>query len=106
MTERKIVQDAKKIEELMWQLEVNADQERMDELKPREIEEYPDEEILSEAQYVLSTYYDDSHHHGKNFLGENVELAQDHELKLAIEARKEARAEVRRLKRLLEKYSQ
>ena len=94
MTERKIVQDAKKIEELMWQLEVNADQEIMDELKPREIEEYPDEEILSEAQYVLSTYYDDSHHHGKNFL------------ELAIEARKEARAEVRRLKKLLEKYSQ
>ena len=126
MPERKIVEDAKKIEELMWQLEVNADQERMDELKPREIEEYPDEEILSEAEYVLSTYYETgfgSHHHGIVWSGKDVTRAKRQAseavfrgpnevkkaaaaLKYEIEKQKEAKAEVRRLKRLIKNHSQ
>ena len=133
MTERKILQDAKKCGELMWQLEVNRDQEIIDGLKPREVEEYPDTEIISEVEYVLSTYYEGGHHHQIALSGEGIgdgirlaaldnplvdvfpggrtglnarvqaERRAEH-LRRDIEEQKDARAEVRRLKNILKKY--
>ena len=87
---RSIVRDAAKVDERYVQLfEVDAVDERC------EGEDFDDDFILSEAQDVLSRYYEIGHINQEMLSGQN-----------GPEEKKIAKREVRQLQRFLAKYSQ
>tara|TARA_R110000824_G_scaffold42220_2_gene124590 strand:- start:657 stop:941 length:285 start_codon:yes stop_codon:yes gene_type:complete len=89
LTERKLVTDALNCENLRYSLEevIGPDDNK-------EPHEYTDDEILAEAEYVLSCYMEDGHVY-------NEALSGDY----SAEHQKTARQEVRVLKRFIKKYS-
>jgi hypothetical protein len=79
-----ILQQALKISELKVDLvNISSDDKR-------ELTSYSDAEILAEARYVLSTYYEGGHHNNDELSGE-----------YGADAVKEARRQVNALKRLV-----
>ena len=84
---REILRDAEKIDELWHQL-------YCDTVEPDcEISDFRDEEIISEAHFVLSKYGLDDH-----------ALEWDYSGRDGPESKKRAQREVRQLKRFLKKY--
>tara|TARA_B110000240_G_C13114560_1_gene289898 strand:+ start:207 stop:512 length:306 start_codon:yes stop_codon:yes gene_type:complete len=85
---RKIVSDARKVEALYQQLwEVDAQDDGC------AVEDYEDEFIISEALYVLSTYYEGGHINSDMLLGFD-----------GVESRRIASREVGQLERFKLKY--
>ena len=87
---RAIIESAMAISELAYDLENISHSDK------KEIEDYTDEEILHEAKYVLGLFINpnETHWNAEDLRGEN-----------GPEQQKWARAEVRKLKALIKKYS-
>jgi hypothetical protein len=85
---RKIIEDALGIDELQFTLDNVATDTK------RAFEEIPDEEIVSEAEYVLSTFFEGGHINNAALNGED-----DGEYTKAW-----ARGQVRKLKAFIKKY--
>jgi len=84
---RAITKAALNIDELSTTLEnISLDDDK-------EIEDYTDAEIVHEAEYVLSTFYEGGHINGDALSGDNGAYEQ-----------KWARGEVRKLKALIKKF--
>ena len=87
---RAIIKSALAIDELSYDLDNIAYSDK------KNIEDYTDEEILSEAKYVLGLFIDpnETHFNAEDYRGENGEVQQAW-----------AKAEVRKLKAFIKKYS-
>ena len=85
---RKLVKDALNVDELAYSLEhiIGVD----DNKKP---EEYTDKEIVAEAEYQLSKYYEDATMSNDMLVGNDTPEAQE-----------TAEREVRQLKRFIKKW--
>lgn len=84
---RAIVKTAFKIRELHQSL-LNISQD-----DNKEIEDYTDSEIVNEAKYVLSTYFENGHINNDMFNGEYGAVAE-----------REATQDIRKMKVLIAKY--
>jgi len=88
---KQIIKSALAIDELAYDLEnISTDDKK-------QIEDYTDLEIVKEAEYVLSTFYESGHINGDALAGEFDHTDDPH-------GRKWARGEVRKLKAFIKKY--
>ena len=84
---RPIVQEALKIDEMIFAFECICPSEDKDP------EDFTDDEIVEEAEYRLFTYFEDGHTNN-----DDMRLGNDPE------CRKQARTDIRKLRALIKKY--
>ena len=88
MKKRNYTDDAMNIPELSVKLQAISEDDK------KEIESYTQQEVLNEAKYVLSCYFENGHCLNDDRIGDIDE-----------EARRDARSQIGKLRRYIKRYS-